>query len=86
MMFGGWPQTKLMRDMTSPELDAHITKQMQLIKSRQTADVAGFMLVIFRSDGIAEYGSTIDPKTAPKALRQLADKIEGQQTFDPLTP
>jgi len=40
----------------------------------------GAMLVIFQDDGICQYGSTIDPETAPAALRELANRIETRTT------
>lgn len=47
---------------------------------RQTPDTIGSMLVIFQDDGITQYGATVDPETAPQALRELADRIERRQT------
>lgn len=71
---------KLMRDMTEPELSEHLSKQLRFIKSCQTKDTIGSMLVIFQDDGISQYGATIDPETAPQALRELADRIERRET------
>ena len=70
----------LMKDMNEPQLSAHLTKQLRFIKSCHTADTIGSMLVIFQDDGITQYGATIDPETAPQALRELADRIERRQT------
>ena len=70
----------LMKDMNEPQLSAHLSKQLRFIKSCQTADTIGSMLVIFQDDGITQYGATIDPETAPQALRELADRIERRQT------
>lgn len=71
---------KLMQHMTEPELGAHLSKQLRFIKSCHTPDTIGSMLVIFQADGITQYGATIDPETAPQALRELADRIERRQT------
>lgn len=71
---------KLMKYMTEPELREHLTKQLRFIKSCQTPDTIGSMLVIFQDDGITQYGATVDPETAPQALRELADRIERRQT------
>lgn len=71
---------KLMRFMTEPELSEHLTKQLRFIKSCQTPDTIGSMLIIFQDDGITQYGATVDPETAPQALRELADRIERRQT------
>lgn len=69
-----------MRFMTEPELSEHLTKQLRFIKSCQTPDTIGSMLIIFQDDGITQYGATVDPETAPQALRELADRIERRQT------
>lgn len=70
----------LMRDMTEPELSQHLTNQLRFIKRSQTIDTIGSMLIIFQDDGIVQYGATIDPETAPNALRELADRIENRET------
>lgn len=72
--------SKLMKYMNEPELNAHLSKQLRYIQSCQTADTIGSMLVIFQDDGITQYGATVDPETAPQALRELADRIERRQT------
>lgn len=72
--------SKLMRDMTEPELAEHLTRQLRFIRSCQTKDTIGSMLVIFQDDGIAQYGATVDPETVPQALRELADRIERRET------
>ena len=71
---------KKMCDMTEPELGEHLSNQLRFIKSCQTEDTIGSMLIIFGNDGITQYGATIDPETAPEALRELADRIEFRQT------
>lgn len=70
---------KLMQDMTEPELAHHLNRQLYFIKASQTPDTLGSMLVIFQRDGITQYGATVDPETAPQALRELADRIEQRQ-------
>ena len=79
----GWSLIKSagrMQDMTEPELSEHLNRQLRVIKRWQTADTVGSMLVIFQDDGITQYGATIDPETAPDALRELADRIERRET------
>ena len=71
---------KLLRDMTEPELSAYLAELLHYIKSRHTEDVIGSMLIIFQDDGITQYGATVDPETAPEALRELADRIESRTT------
>lgn len=71
---------KDMQDMTEPELRDHLNRQLRFIKRSQTRDTIGSMLIIFGSNGITQYGATVDPETAPQALRELADRIEGRQT------
>ncbi len=71
---------KLLKYMTEPEISGHLCKQLLFIKSCQTKDTIGSMLIIFQDDGITQYGSTVDPETAPQALRELADRIEQRQT------
>ena len=70
----------LMKYMTEPELTEHLNKQLRFIKSCQTPDTIGSMLIIFQDDGITQYGATVDPETAPQALRELADRLEKRQT------
>lgn len=71
---------KEMQDMTEPELSEHLGKQLRFIKSCQTKDTIGSMLVIFQDNGICQYGATICPSTAPQSLRELADRLERRQT------
>jgi len=70
----------LLKFMTEPELAEHLNKQLRFIKQCQTSDTIGSMLVIFGEDGICQYGATVDPETAPQALRELADRIERRET------
>lgn len=72
--------SKLMKDMTEPELSGHLRKQLRFIRSCQTKDTIGSMLVIFQDNGITQYGATVDPETVPQALRELADRIERRET------
>lgn len=71
---------KKLQDMTEPELREHMSHQLQYIKSCQTEDTIGSMLIIFGADKITQYGATVDPETAPQALRELADRIERRET------
>ena len=71
---------KLLQDMTEHEIGAHLTHQLRYIKATQTEDTVGCMLIIFGQDKITQYGSTVDPETAPQALRELADRIERRET------
>lgn len=71
---------RLIKDMNEPELADHLNNQLRFIKACQTGDTVGSMLVIFQDDGITQYGATIDPETAPQALRELADRIERRET------
>jgi hypothetical protein len=70
----------LMKDMDEPTLREYINYLLRFIKENQTPDTIGSMLVIFQEDGITQYGATIDPETAPQALRELADRIENRET------
>lgn len=70
----------LLKYMTEPELRKHLNIQLGFIKSCETEDTIGSMLVVFGEDGICQYGATIDPETAPQALRELADRIESRTT------
>lgn len=71
---------KRLQDMTEPELREHLSHQLQYIKCCQTEDTIGSMLIIFGADKITQYGATVDPETAPQALRELADRIERRET------
>lgn len=73
-------EKKLLQHMTEPELSAHLSHQLRFITGCHTADTLGSMLIIFQKDKITQYGATIDPETAPQALRELADRIEKRQT------
>ena len=73
-------QPILMKYMTEPQLRLHLNKQLSFIQACQTTDTIGSMLIIFQDDGITQYGATIDPETAPTALRELADRIENRTT------
>lgn len=70
---------KLLKDMTEPELRQHLNHQLKFIYQSQTSDTIGSMLIIFCDNGITQYGATVDPETAPNALRELADRIEKRQ-------
>ena len=74
------PDEQQLQHMTEPELAAHLNLQLSFIKKCQTDDTNGSMLVIFGADGITQYGATLDPETAPQALRELADRIERRET------
>ncbi len=74
------PPDKLMEHMTEPELSAHLSRQLKFIKKCQSEDTVGSMLIIFQKDMICQYGATVDPEQAPKALRELADRIERRET------
>lgn len=67
--------------MTEPELSEHMRKQMMFVKACQTPDTIGSMLVVFGDNGITQYASSIDPETAPQALRELADRIERREAL-----
>ena len=71
---------KQLQDMTEPELNEHLSHQLQYIKCCQTEDTIGSMLIIFGENKICQYGSTVDPETAPQALRELANRIERRET------
>ena len=73
---------KLLQHMTEPELRAYFDGMFRQIRNWQTADTIGCMLVVFQADGITQYGATIDPATAPQALRELADRLERRQTIE----
>ena len=73
-------QPELMKDMNQAQLSLHIGEQLRFIRECQTPDTAGSMLIVFQDDGITQYGATVDPETAPQALRELADRIENRET------
>lgn len=72
----------LMKDMTEPELREHINKQLRFIKSCQTPDTIGSMLIVFQDNGITQYGATVHRVTAPQALRELADRLEKKDVVE----
>ena len=74
------PNFQLMKDMTEPELREHMNLMCRAVTSLQAPDALGMMLVVFQDNGIVQYGSSIEPETAPQALRELAERIERRQT------
>ncbi len=71
---------KQLQDMTEPELAEHFRKIMRMVNEQQPEDVIGSMVITFMTNGISQYVASIDPETAPQALRELADRIERRQT------
>lgn len=71
---------RLMKDMNEPQLRQHLNTMCGMLQLMQTVDALGFMIVIFQDNGLSQYGSTVDPETAPAALRELADRIERRET------
>jgi hypothetical protein len=69
-----------MQDMTEPELRNHLNVQLSFIKACETPDVLGSMLIIFQDDNITQYGATSKLQNVPQALRELADRLERNQT------
>lgn len=67
--------------MTEPELAVHINRMLRFIYENQTVDTVGSMLVVFGKDKVAQYGATIEPEDVPAQLRELADRIERQETI-----
>lgn len=74
------PHLKLMKDMTEPELGRHFKRIMFDVDEQQPDDVIGSMVITFTDCGIAQYVASIDPETAPQALRELADRLERRET------
>lgn len=72
-------RNRRMLDMTPEELDAHIKHQIRFIHACQTEDTIGSMLIIFGTDGVGQYASTVDSQCAPAALRELADRLERRE-------
>lgn len=68
-----------MEHMTEPQLGEHISRQLRFIQGCETEDTIGSMLIVFQKDNITHCGSTVDPETAPDALRELADRIERRE-------
>lgn len=76
------PHMRLLKFMNEPELSAHLSKQLRFIKSCETQDTIGSMLIIMQEDGICQYGSTVMPDNVPQALRELADRLERKETVE----
>ena len=71
---------KLLKDMDESEMRKHIVLQLSLLQCVATPDTLGHLLVILQDDGNAQYCGTVDLKSVPSALRELADRIERQDT------
>lgn len=74
------PHLKRLEDMNEPELAEHFSSIMESVDDRQPDDVIGSMVITFMGNGISQYVASIDPETAPEALRELADRLERRQT------
>ena len=74
------PHLKRLEDMNEPELAEHFSSIMESVDDRQPDDVIGSLVVTFMGNGISQYVASIDPETAPDALRELADRLERRQT------
>ena len=72
--------TNRLEDMTEPELREHLNRKLRFLKAGETPDTVGTMLIIFQTDGICQYGATLDPETTPQALRELATRLEQRET------
>ena len=64
--------------MTEPELRTYFNHIMAELKRSAPDDLIGWMLVGFQENGITQYVSSVDPMTAPDALRELADRLESR--------
>lgn len=73
-------ENQLLKFMTEPELSKHLNRQLRFVAGRETSDTLGTMLVIFGADGICQYGSTKKLSNTPQALRELADRLEKNET------
>lgn len=71
---------QLMRRMSKAELTEHINRQLRFVSMHSTPDTLGAMLILFQDNGITQYGASVDPETAPEALRELADRLERRET------
>ena len=69
-----------LQDLTEPELREFFDGLMEMLQICKPDDVIGWMLIGFQDDGISQYVASIDPETAPQALRELADRIERRET------
>jgi hypothetical protein len=72
--------TRLLEDMTEPEIREYLNLVMAATKSIMTDDVIGFMLIIFQRDGISQYAASIEPEGAIDSLRKVADLLEQRET------
>jgi len=74
------PNLKRLEDMPEPELAEHFRSIIKSVDCRQPDDVIGSMVITFMDNGISQYVASIDPETAPDALRELADRLEQRTT------
>ena len=72
--------TKMMADMTEPELKTYFNLVMEATEAITPPDVMGSMVIMFMDNGITQYASSIERDGAIKALRELADRLEQNQT------
>lgn len=74
------PYLKRLEDMTEPELAIHFRDVLDAVEARQPDDVLGSMVITFMENTITQYVASIDPETAPAALRELATRLEQRET------
>lgn len=74
------PSNFRLQDMTEPDLKRYFHHLMAMLQELKPDDVIGWMLIGFQDDHITQYAASIDPETAPQALRELADRIEARET------
>ena len=75
-------RNRRMLDMNPEELNAHLKHQIRFIHGCQTEDTIGSMLIVFGTNGIGQYASTVDAECAPAALRELADRLERREMIE----
>lgn len=72
----------LLKDMDEPTLRHHLNEQLTFLLHSETEDTLGTMLIIFGDNGISQYGATRRLTNIPQALRELADRLERNETVE----
>lgn len=76
------PHLKRLEDMTEPELAQHFRRIIDEVERRSPDDVLGSMVITFMKNKIVQYVASVDPYSAPNALRELANRLERRQIVD----
>ena len=74
----------MLKDMTEPQLAQWQTDVCVLVDGLMPLDAKGFLVITVGDQGVAQYGGSIRRDGAIGVLRELADRLEQNQTVERL--